>query len=307
MLRGRKRKLPTQYIPEQYFRGSETEDGSDEEHLQPAINPDVEGQHVQHDQDLDEDEHEEDEELLRQDQDREEPEELLRQDQEREEREELLRQDQDREEPEELLRQDQDREEREDLPVQERQEAEEHANGVQDIEEEEEQPGEQQHENEPEEEEEEEEEEEDEHDQEEDEEDDEEQEVHDDDEEQDYHSILQALYEKWVVAEVDHTISQTASNDLWKIAFKFIPKLLDAKRNQQITRKIPSFNHIRKTLHKNHTPEVNMEIAYRSKATNEIEVVNSSVTPKSRFPPNLFEKMYEIASVKVRICIKVNI
>ena len=43
-----------------------------------------------------------------------------------------------------------------------------------------------------------------------------------------------------------------------------------------------------------------MEIGYKDKETDEVTVIeNTTVTPKSRFPQNTFEKMYEIATVKV--------
>ena len=117
----------------------------------------------------------------------------------------------------------------------------------------------------------------------------------------DYYTILDALSNEWMNAELDHTISKVASNKMWQLAFKFLPKLLEAKRIQRITRKTPAFKQIREKMYENKTPKVNLELAYRNKDTDEVEKVNSEVTPKSRFPPHLYEKMYEIATVKVII------
>ena len=115
----------------------------------------------------------------------------------------------------------------------------------------------------------------------------------------DYHEILNSLSKQWMNAEMDHTISQAASNELWKIAFDFIPKLVSARQLNGIRRKVPTFNHIRKQLHKKGTPDVQLEIGYRNRNTDEITLVNASTTPVSTFPANMYEKLYEVATAKV--------
>lgn len=99
--------------------------------------------------------------------------------------------------------------------------------------------------------------------------------------------------------ELDHTVSQTASNAMWKLAFEFIPKILESRNIHNIRRKIPQFNHIRRKLHKKYTPPVHLEMAYKKRDSDEITIVNDSVTPRTRFPGNVFEKLYEVATVKV--------
>ena len=133
----------------------------------------------------------------------------------------------------------------------------------------------------------------------EDEDEDEEEGPHDIEQETDYFSILHSLSKKWSVAEMDHTISQSASNELWKIAFKFIPKLLDAKREQNVTRKVPQFNHLRRQLNNKYTPEVKSEMAFLKRDNEEVTVVNGASAPRSRFPGNEYEKLYEVSTVKV--------
>ena len=54
------------------------------------------------------------------------------------------------------------------------------------------------------------------------------------DEDSDYHSLLHKLSKDWMDAELDHTISQAASNSLWRLAFSYIPKILNAKKEQKI-------------------------------------------------------------------------
>ena len=107
------------------------------------------------------------------------------------------------------------------------------------------------------------------------------------------------MTEKWLTAELDHTVSKVASDCFWKIAQSFIPKIVEAKRVQNITKKVPQFTHIRRKMYKEEVPEVNLEIGYRHKETSEISIVKDTVTPKSRYPPNEYENFFEIASVKV--------
>ena len=121
------------------------------------------------------------------------------------------------------------------------------------------------------------------------------------DEENDYESLLESFSKKWLFAELDHTVSKTASDVFWKIATNFIPKIIESRNVENIKKKIPQFHHIRRKMYDKHVPKVNLEISYRDKNTNEITVVHDTVTPKSRFPPNRFEKLCEIASVEVLI------
>ena len=82
-----------------------------------------------------------------------------------------------------------------------------------------------------------------------------------------------------------------------------MPKLLHARSIQNERKKIPQFKQVRKTLYDKYTPEVKMEISYINKETNEVTVVKDTVTPKSRFPPHLYEKINEVATVKVSVTV----
>lgn len=53
-------------------------------------------------------------------------------------------------------------------------------------------------------------------------------------------------------------------------------------------------------MYDKYTPKVEMEITYKDKETEELTVVKDVVTPKSRFPPHRYEKLCEIATVKVK-------
>ena len=74
---------------------------------------------------------------------------------------------------------------------------------------------------------------------------------------------------------------------------------MEAKKAEQVKKKVPQFSQIRLGLHKDHTPEVTMELGYLKKETGEITLVEDTKTPKSQFPPHLYEKLFEVATVKV--------
>ena len=118
-------------------------------------------------------------------------------------------------------------------------------------------------------------------------------------EDDDYNEILTFLSKEWLEAEMNHRVSKTASNKMWNIARTWFHRMYRAKEAQNIRRKTPSFAHIRKKMHEDYVPNINMTIAYKHKETGEITMVEDSVTPVSRFPPNLYSKIYEIAEVKV--------
>ena len=55
------------------------------------------------------------------------------------------------------------------------------------------------------------------------------------------------------------------------------------------------------------SPKVNLEIGYRSKDGNEeTTIVRGTSTPKSRFPQNKYEKIYEVATVKIADIVKIH-
>lgn len=56
--------------------------------------------------------------------------------------------------------------------------------------------------------------------------------------EEDYQSIFDKFTEQWMTAELDHTISKVASNAMWELSFKFIPKLLEAKIREDVKKKV---------------------------------------------------------------------
>lgn len=96
-----------------------------------------------------------------------------------------------------------------------------------------------------------------------------------------------------------HHTSKSASDDFWECAKDFFPKLYRAKVDEMKFRSIPQFTFQRKKLNKNNVPNIDLEIGYLNKETKEKVVVKGEKTPVSRFNPQKFTKLYEMATVKV--------
>lgn len=116
-----------------------------------------------------------------------------------------------------------------------------------------------------------------------------------------YNSILKKLVEEWLICEIDHRLSKEASNAFFELAKDWFFKLFEAKNEGSVTKKIPMFVHLRKTLFKKKLPPVSLGVAFKDKESGQsIVLKNLESIPVGKFPPNKFEKLYETASVKVR-------
>ena len=78
------------------------------------------------------------------------------------------------------------------------------------------------------------------------------------------------------------------------------------KKQEKNKKKNAQFNHIRRQIFKEKTPRVDMELAYRNKETGQITVVKDTVTPKSKFGQDKYEKLYEIATVQISEILKIH-
>ena len=118
---------------------------------------------------------------------------------------------------------------------------------------------------------------------------------------QSFDTIFQKLIEDWLLAEVDHKVSKTATNLFWKIANTYFPSLYAAKEREGRRKRVPQFKQARKKLHQKNVPKVSMKMAFKHNKTGEISVVKGESTPTSKYPPNVYTKLYEVASVEVNM------
>ena len=122
-------------------------------------------------------------------------------------------------------------------------------------------------------------------------------------ENEDYNDALHELSKDWLEIEINHHVSKTATNKFWEVATKKIFPLFQAKKRQKVEKKTPQFRSMREKLNRG-IPPISMEIGYVSKTTGELIVKKDlQTTPVREFPPSEYQKVYEIASVQVRITI----
>ena len=114
-----------------------------------------------------------------------------------------------------------------------------------------------------------------------------------------FNYLLREFSEEWLYNECHHKVSKVASSKFWNIASKWMFSLTSAYQKDN-KKKFPKFAHIRKKLVKEKVPPVSMETGYVNKETQELVVAkDTDKTPVRQFPPDQYEKVYEIASVKV--------
>ena len=117
---------------------------------------------------------------------------------------------------------------------------------------------------------------------------------------QSYRAILNALSREWIDTELAHNMSNEASNRLFEVGKKWFHKLFQAKKDEGVSSRVPQFVHLRRQLTDKFCPEVSLEFLYKHKETGVITTTDKCTsTPISMFPPSEYEKLCEVASVKV--------
>lgn len=111
-----------------------------------------------------------------------------------------------------------------------------------------------------------------------------------------YNVIFEKLKSEWLLAEIEHSVSKTASEAFWRIGLKYFPKLQTAAARPK---KTPQFQSIRNQMHNDLIPPIDLDFAYKHKRTGEVTIVSDTITPMRRFPTSEYEKLYEIGTVEV--------
>ena len=116
---------------------------------------------------------------------------------------------------------------------------------------------------------------------------------------QDYETILKKLSKDWLEIELSHNVSKVAANSFWDLGRKMFHNLFQAKELQNVRKKTPSFVHMRRRLHGRIVPPIHLEFAFQNKETTELTLIEDTKTPRGRFNPHEFTKVWELATVKV--------
>lgn len=114
-----------------------------------------------------------------------------------------------------------------------------------------------------------------------------------------YSNLLQKFSEKWLLVQLTHQVSGAAANSFWKLSMETLPKLLEARSNEEVTKHVPGFIHQRRTLYKERCPDIYMTSTYLNTTTGHIEVVKSTTTPMGKYRNSNYTKLYEEAHIKV--------
>lgn len=115
---------------------------------------------------------------------------------------------------------------------------------------------------------------------------------------EDFDSIFKELKSKWLLTEIDHCVSKTCNDAFWKLGLLYFAKLHSAYGRKK---KTPQFNSIRRNMHNNLLPKIDIEVAYKNRTSGEIVTVNDNITHTKRFPQTQYEKLYEIGTLKVML------
>ena len=89
-------------------------------------------------------------------------------------------------------------------------------------------------------------------------------------------NLMNEFAKKWMLCELTHKISKTASNELWKLAFQYIPYIKRQKHAQ--------FAHIRRTLYKENVPEIQIKTCYKQNSTDEVTYTTDTISTQKDFP-----------------------
>ena len=108
---------------------------------------------------------------------------------------------------------------------------------------------------------------------------------------------LTELSEKWIILELTHKVSKSASNEFWNLAITLMPKLF--QNQQRKKKKIPQFQQLRKNLYAKHLPPIALEVACENEETGDLITLNTDSIPSANFPTSTHKQLYEVATLKV--------
>ena len=123
-----------------------------------------------------------------------------------------------------------------------------------------------------------------------------------------YDDLVRQLGHLWVESTGKHNISIEGASYLWRIAFKYMGNILQAKEAENNERKLPQFKHLRRKIIKDSVPPVQIRTAFLNLQTNTVETPPpSDKGPDKAFNDvNIYQKLFEITSVKVKDVLKIH-
>ena len=117
---------------------------------------------------------------------------------------------------------------------------------------------------------------------------------------EDFPDMLNDVAEKWLMVQLTHQVSASATNAFWSVALQSIPNLVQCKTANSIKKNIPGYIHLRRKIYENECPEVKMKFVYQNKNTQAIEIVHSNTNPSREYDRNNYVKLYEEAHIEAK-------
>ncbi len=118
--------------------------------------------------------------------------------------------------------------------------------------------------------------------------------------EDNYMDVLHSVSKKWLCTQLTHKVSAAATNTFWDIALSCLPKVMDFKEREGISKNIPHFIQQRRKLYEECCPKIQMEFAFQRKDDGSIIKYLGTTAPLKEYQRNPdYIKLYEIASIKV--------
>ena len=118
-----------------------------------------------------------------------------------------------------------------------------------------------------------------------------------------YFQVLRSMSKKWMDVQINHDVSECATNSFWQLAFDMIPIILGIKERCNIKKEVPGFIHIRRKLKEEKCPDIHMKFVYLNRSTNSVEEVQCRKAPVKEYPKANYIKLYEEAHIKVNILV----
>ena len=125
--------------------------------------------------------------------------------------------------------------------------------------------------------------------------------------EEDSKSMINSLAHLWVVATVSHNISVQGASYLWKLAFQWIGRIFEKRNQENNSKKMPQFPHLRRKIIDNKSPAVVIQLGFKNLETGNIESPEPSNVAhlKQYSDVTKFRKSYEITSVPLKSALKI--
>lgn len=121
-----------------------------------------------------------------------------------------------------------------------------------------------------------------------------------DDHQDSFEDLFNCFSQQWLYTQLTHHVSLSATNSFWQLSMKYIPDMMEAKKRDNIKKKISQFVQVRKNIFKDISPKFKMTFCYMNKEDGTQYHVSENYTPLTQFQRDpRYQKLYEQAQIEV--------